>query len=309
MIRVTSPLAAATGQASTSSHLSPRKTSPKSAPCLNAIATTPVARAPPGSLSTGPKRRPSSSRSSRTNTSACLVSSASIRFIVHQLMQCLRLRPQQPRCSMGKVTGFLEIEREQAARRSVEERVQDWFEIYQPFPEEKQRDQSARCMDCGVPFCHTGYPVNNLIPDWNDLPYNGPWQTAIRRLHATNNFPEFTGRICPAPCEASCVLAINQPPVTIKQIEKTIVERGFKEGWIRPEPPQVPTRKKIAVGGSGPAGLATAQQLCRAGHWVSVYEKADRMGGLLRYGIPQFKLEKQIIDRRLEQMSAEGVQF
>ncbi len=210
---------------------------------------------------------------------------------------------------MGKVTGFLEIEREQAARRPVEERVRDWFEIYQPFSEEKQRDQSARCMDCGVPFCHTGCPVNNLIPDWNDLAYNGRWQSAIRRLHATNNFPEFTGRICPAPCEASCVLGIDQPPVSIKLIEKSIVERAWDEGWIQPEPPEHNTGKRIAVVGSGPAGLAAAQQLRRAGHSVSVYEKNDRIGGLLRYGIPNFKLEKHVLDRRLQQMRAEGVTF
>jgi glutamate synthase (NADPH) small chain len=210
---------------------------------------------------------------------------------------------------MGKTTGFMDYPRELPQRRPVTQRVNDWFEIYLDFPEEKLREQGARCMDCGVPFCQTGCPVNNIVPDWNDLVYRGRWKEAVRQLHATNNFPEFTGRICPAPCEAACVLGINQPPVTIKQIEKTIVERGFKEGWIRPEPPQVRSGKRVAVVGSGPAGLAAAQQLCRAGHWVSVYEKADRMGGLLRYGIPQFKLEKQIIDRRLEQMSAEGVQF
>jgi glutamate synthase (NADPH) small chain len=210
---------------------------------------------------------------------------------------------------MGKATGFMEYPRELPQRRPVTQRVNDWFEIYVDFPEQKLREQGARCMDCGVPFCHTGCPVNNIIPDWNDLVYHGRWKEAVRQLHATNNFPEFTGRICPAPCEAACVLGINQPPVTIKQVEKSIVERGFKEGWIRPEPPKFRTGKKVAVVGSGPSGLAAAQQLCRAGHWVSVYEKSDRIGGLLRYGIPQFKLEKNIIDRRLEQMSAEGVQF
>ncbi len=192
---------------------------------------------------------------------------------------------------------------------SVSHRVNDWFEIYHDFPERKLRTQGARCMDCGVPFCQTGCPVNNLIPDWNDMVYHGRWKEAVRQLHATNNFPEFTGRICPAPCEASCVLGINQPAVTIKQIEKNIVERGFREGWIRPEPPTVHTGKKVAIVGSGPAGLAAAQQLCRAGHTVVVYEKSDRIGGLLRYGIPEFKMEKHIIDRRLEQMSAEGVKF
>jgi glutamate synthase (NADPH/NADH) small chain len=210
---------------------------------------------------------------------------------------------------MGKDTGFLEIQREQPTRRKVEDRVQDWFEIYEPFPEQKQRDQGARCMDCGVPFCHTGCPVNNLIPDWNDLVYHGRWQAAIRRLHATNNFPEFTGRICPAPCEASCVLGIDQPPVSIKLIERSIVERAWDEGWIQPEPPEQATGKRVAVVGSGPSGLAAAQQLRRAGHSVTVYEKADRIGGLLRYGIPNFKLEKHVVDRRIEQMRAEGVTF
>jgi glutamate synthase (NADPH/NADH) small chain len=210
---------------------------------------------------------------------------------------------------MGKVTGFLEIQREQPARRKVDERLQDWFEIYEPFPEEKQREQGARCMDCGVPFCHTGCPVNNLIPDWNDLVYNGRWEAAIRRLHATNNFPEFTGRICPAPCEAACVLGINQPAVSIKLIERSIVERAWEEGWIHPEPPEQNTGKRVAVVGSGPAGLAAAQQLRRAGHSVTVYEKNDRIGGLMRYGIPNFKLEKHVIDRRIQQMRAEGVTF
>ncbi|HTB97384.1 MAG TPA: glutamate synthase subunit beta [Terracidiphilus sp.] len=210
---------------------------------------------------------------------------------------------------MGKVTGFLEIDREQATRRKPEERIQDWFEIYEPFPADKQREQGARCMDCGVPFCHTGCPVNNLIPDWNDLVYNNRWENAVRRLHATNNFPEFTGRICPAPCEAACVLGINAPPVSIKLIERSIVERGWDEGWIRPEPPEHNTGKRVAVVGSGPSGLAAAQQLRRAGHSVTVYEKNDRIGGLLRYGIPNFKLEKHVIDRRIQQMKSEGVTF
>ncbi|HXJ15833.1 MAG TPA: glutamate synthase subunit beta [Candidatus Polarisedimenticolia bacterium] len=210
---------------------------------------------------------------------------------------------------MGKVTGFKEYAREMPQRRPVEERIKDYLEVYQPFPEESVRTQAARCMDCGVPFCHTGCPVNNIIPDWNDLVYHERWKDAIRVLHSTNNFPEFTGRICPAPCEAACVLGINEPPVTIKVIEKAIVERAWQEGWIRPEPPEARTGKKVAVVGSGPAGLAAAQQLNRAGHWVTVFEKADRIGGLLRYGIPDFKLEKHVLDRRLEQMAAEGVRF
>ena len=210
---------------------------------------------------------------------------------------------------MGKPSGFMEYGRESASRRPVAERVNDWFEIYQDFPEQTLRDQGARCMDCGVPFCHTGCPVNNLIPDWNDLVYNGRWKEALRQLHSTNNFPEFTGRICPAPCEAACVLGINEPAVTIKQIEKSIVERGWTDGLIQPEPPKFRTGKKVAIVGSGPAGLAAAQQLNRAGHWVTVYEKADRIGGLLRYGIPEFKMEKRILDRRLSQMEAEGVKF
>jgi glutamate synthase (NADPH/NADH) small chain len=210
---------------------------------------------------------------------------------------------------MGKVTGFLEYQRELPARRPVVERINDWFEVYSDFPEEKVRNQGARCMDCGVPFCHTGCPVNNIIPDWNDLVYRDRWKEAVRVLHATNNFPEFTGRICPAPCEAACVLGINEPPVAIKLIEKTIIEHAFREGWIRPEHPHQRTGKRVAVVGSGPAGLAAAQQLARTGHWVTVFEKSDRIGGLLRYGIPDFKLEKWTIDRRMDQMATEGVEF
>ncbi len=210
---------------------------------------------------------------------------------------------------MAKITGFMEYAREVPPRRPVVERINDWFEVYHEFPEEKVRTQGARCMDCGVPFCHTGCPLNNAIPDWNDLVYRDRWREATRALHATNNFPEFTGRICPAPCETACVLGISEPPVSIKVIEKHIVEHGFREGWIRPEPPQERTGKRVAVVGSGPAGLAAAQQLNRAGHLVTVFEKADRIGGLLRYGIPDFKLEKWVVDRRIKQMTAEGVEF
>jgi glutamate synthase (NADPH/NADH) small chain len=210
---------------------------------------------------------------------------------------------------MGKVTGFLEYTREVPERRPPAERVNDWLEIYNPFPEDRIRQQGARCMDCGVPFCHTGCPVTNIIPDWNDLVWRGRWREASRVLHSTNNFPEFTGRICPAPCEAACVLGINEPPVTIKNIEKTIVDRAWDEGWIVPERAPVKTGKRVAIVGSGPAGLAAAQQLARAGHSVTVFEKNDRIGGLLRYGIPNFKMEKHLIDRRLGQMRAEGVEF
>jgi glutamate synthase (NADPH/NADH) small chain len=210
---------------------------------------------------------------------------------------------------MGKVTGFKEYSRETPTRRPVLERVNDYLEIYSELPEERLRLQAARCMDCGLPFCHTGCPLNNIIPDWNDLVYRDRWKEAIRVLHSTNNFPEFTGRLCPAPCEASCVLGINEPPVTIKMIEEAIAEHAFREGWISPQPPRNRTGKRVAVVGSGPAGLAAAQQLNRAGHWVTVFEKADRIGGLLRYGIPDFKLEKHVLDRRLDQMEQEGVQF
>jgi glutamate synthase (NADPH/NADH) small chain len=203
----------------------------------------------------------------------------------------------------------MEHTRELPARRPVQERVHDFQEVYQEFPEQKLRTQAARCMDCGVPFCHTGCPLKNIIPDWNDLVYRERWKEAIRTLHATNNFPEFTGRVCPAPCETACVLGINEPPVTIKNIEKTIIERAFQEGWVRPEAPARRTGKRVAIVGSGPSGLAAAQQLNRAGHAVTVFEKADRIGGLLRYGIPDFKLPKEILDRRLHQMLQEGVVF
>ena len=210
---------------------------------------------------------------------------------------------------MGKPTGFMELPRELPTRRPVAERVHDYLEVYEPFSEEKLRAQGARCMDCGIPFCHQGCPLGNLIPDWNDLVYRDQWRMALDRLHATNNFPEFTGKLCPAPCEASCVLGINNDPVTIKQIEASIIEKAWEEGWVVPQPPRVTTGKTVAVVGSGPAGLACAQQLARAGHSVTVFERADRIGGLLRYGIPDFKMEKRHIDRRLEQMKAEGVVF
>jgi glutamate synthase (NADPH/NADH) small chain len=210
---------------------------------------------------------------------------------------------------VGKVTGFLEYARESPERRPVPERVNDWFEVYQEFPKEKLRHQAGRCMDCGVPFCHTGCPVNNVIPDWNDFVYKDRWREAIRSLHSTNNFPEFTGRICPAPCEAACVLGINDKPVTIKLVEQNIVDHAFAQGWVEPELPRRRTGKKVAVVGSGPAGLAAAQQLNRAGHQVAVLEKHDRIGGLLRYGIPDFKLEKRVVDRRLEQLYGEGIEF
>jgi glutamate synthase (NADPH/NADH) small chain len=210
---------------------------------------------------------------------------------------------------MGKLGGFIEIGRTLPQRRAVDERLHDYREVYLPWPLAAAREQGARCMDCGIPFCHSGCPLGNLIPEWNDLVYRDDWQSAIARLHATNNFPEFTGRLCPAPCEPACVLSINDDPVTIKAIEQRIIDRAFEEGWVHADPPAHRTGKRIAVIGSGPAGLAAAQQLNRAGHWVTVYEKSDRIGGLLRYGIPDFKLEKTILDRRLELMSAEGVSF
>src|SRR6202171_4299089 len=210
---------------------------------------------------------------------------------------------------MGKVTGFLEIKRETPKRRPVGERVHDWQEVYLPFEADKLKKQGARCMDCGIPFCHQGCPLGNLIPDWNDLVYRDRWREAIDRLHATNNFPEFTGRLCPAPCEGSCVLGINDDPVTIKQVEVGIIEHAFDEGWVAADPAAVRTGKTVAVVGSGPAGLAAAEQLNRAGHTVTVFEKSDRVGGLLRYGIPRFKMEEGLLDRRLDQMIAEGVRF
>jgi glutamate synthase (NADPH/NADH) small chain len=210
---------------------------------------------------------------------------------------------------MGKITGFMEIERRDRPYAPVPERVRFFKEFIRPLSEEEMSKQGARCMDCGIPFCQTGCPVNNIIPDWNDLVYRGNWREALDNLHSTNNFPEFTGRVCPAPCEAACVLNINNDPVTIKSIEQAIVDKGWAEGWIGPQPLHAKTGKKVAVIGSGPAGLACAQQLGRAGHDVTLFEKSDRIGGLLRYGIPDFKMEKHLIDRRMEQMAAEGVSF
>jgi len=210
---------------------------------------------------------------------------------------------------MGLPTGFLEIARQDRPYEKVEKRLKNWKEFVLPMPADEVGRQGARCMDCGIPFCHNGCPVNNLIPDWNDLVRRGKWQQALEMLHSTNNFPEFTGRICPAPCEASCTLNIDDSPVTIKSIECAIVDRGWQEGWILPQPPARRTGKRIAVIGSGPAGLACAQQLARAGHAVTLFEKSDRIGGLLRYGIPDFKMEKHLIDRRVRQMEAEGVEF
>ena len=211
---------------------------------------------------------------------------------------------------MADPKGFLKYtHRETPTRRPVELRLRDWKEVYEDFPHETLQQQATRCMDCGIPFCHNGCPLGNLIPEWNDLVRTGRWHDAIERLHATNNFPDFTGRLCPAPCESSCVLGINQDPVTIKQIELDIIDNAFDEGWVVPLPPDRLTGKTVAVVGSGPAGLAAAQQLTRAGHKVTVFERADRIGGLLRYGIPEFKMEKRHLDRRLDQMRAEGTEF
>src|SRR6185369_5876587 len=210
---------------------------------------------------------------------------------------------------MGKITGFMEFQRQEEGYLAPEARLKNYKEFVIHLSHDQAKVQGARCMDCGIPFCNSGCPVNNIIPDWNDLVYRGGWQQAIEVLHSTNNFPEFTGRICPAPCEEACTLNINAAPVGIKSIEHAIIDKAWEEGWVQPQPAAHKTGKKVAVVGSGPAGLACAQQLARAGHDVTVFEKSDRIGGLLRYGIPDFKLEKGVIDRRLEQMRAEGVKF
>ncbi|HLU55111.1 MAG TPA: glutamate synthase subunit beta [Pseudonocardia sp.] len=210
---------------------------------------------------------------------------------------------------MADPKGFLKFPRETPTRRPVPLRLRDWSEVYEEFPDDKLERQASRCMDCGIPFCHQGCPLGNLIPEWNNLVHRHDWREAIERLHATNNFPEFTGTLCPAPCEAACVLGINSDPVTIKQVELQVIDHAFKEGWVTPQPPVTKTGKKVAVVGSGPAGLAAAQQLTRVGHDVVVFERADRIGGLLRYGIPEFKMQKSRLDRRLQQMRAEGTRF
>ena len=219
---------------------------------------------------------------------------------------------------MGKPTGFLEHTRSAIPDRAPLDRIKDWNEIHEDFQEQKLKEQGSRCMDCGTPYCHTGMtlsnmasgcPINNLIPEWNDLVYQDKWRDALDRLHKTNNFPEFTGRVCPAPCEGSCVLGVIEPPVTIKSIECSIIDKGFKEGWVKPNPPKSRSDKKVAVVGSGPAGLAAADQLNKAGHKVTVYERADRIGGLLVYGIPNMKLDKKYVQRRVDLLEAEGIEF
>jgi len=210
---------------------------------------------------------------------------------------------------MGKPTGFLEIKRDRQPYRPVKKRLRDFKQVMLPWPAEMLQKQGARCMDCGTPFCHKGCPLGNIIPDWNDQVYRNRWREAVERLHATNNFPEFTGTLCPAPCEGSCVLGINDDPVNIRAIELAIIDQAFAAGWIKPEPPVFRTGKKVAIVGSGPAGLAAAQQLNQAGHWVTVYERADRIGGLLRYGIPEFKMEKHLLERRLDLLRKEGIRF
>src|SRR2546425_807421 len=256
------------------------------------------------SCATGSTCSRASSRSCRGTTSACSSPRPGRRP-----KAASRPSPSSSGPAVGKVTGFLEIKRKKPPARPVAERVHDWKEYYLSYPVDELTKQAARCMDCGIPFCHQGCPLGNIIPDWNDLVYKGHWREAIDRLHATNNFPEWTGRLCPAPCEGACVLGINDDPVTIKGVELAIIERAFDEGWVGVQPPAVRTGKRVAVVGSGPAGLAAAEQLNRAGHAVTVFERDDRIGGLLRYGIPEFKMEKRFIDRRLQIMEKDGVVF
>src|SRR4051812_38264901 len=263
----------------------------------------PARRWPTGCSPTGTTRSTASSRSCRRTSSGCCrpARRPSAKAATRTLRSWRR--------RMGDPRGFLTTERKAPTRRPVDLRLKDWREVYEEFPDGTLEKQAGRCMNCGIPFCHQGCPLGNLIPEWNDLVYRDEWREAIERLHATNNFPEFTGTLCPAPCEAACVLAINSDAVTIKQVELQIVDHAWREGWIVPQPAPVRTGKKVAVVGSGPLGLAAAQQLTRVGHDVTVFERADRIGGLLRYGIPEFKMEKFRLDRRLEQMAAEGTEF
>src|SRR5437764_4353870 len=263
----------------------------------------PRRRSRPSYWLSGTRRSVGSARSCRATTSA------SSRRPGRRRLTAATSTTRSWRPLMADPRGFLTTPRETPTRRPVDVRILDWKEVYQDFPHERLQQQAGRCMDCGIPFCHQGCPLGNLIPDWNDLVWRHDWREAIERLHATNNFPEFTGRLCPAPCESACVLGINQDPVTIKQVEVEIVDRAWDEGWISPQVPERLSGRTIAVVGSGPAGLAAAQQLTRVGHTVVVFERADRIGGLLRHGIPEFKMEKRHLDLRLQQMREEGTRF